>query len=117
LVFNWLYSYDISYATTLTTRRLLDHLVEANSYSEKDLISIDLNLKEMREIVATGEDKYSPRLLALLTQRLDGCDSQLRKLQAGMSRLSPELVSINEKLVSISRSVKAAATHSTVSST
>ncbi|KAL5337035.1 hypothetical protein BJX70DRAFT_409478 [Aspergillus crustosus] len=100
------------YSLAATVQRLLDHLEEAGFYSAKDLSSITTTLGGMRETLDRGRDAHSPALLTLLESRLDKCQLKLEKLQAGLARLSPELASTHETLVSVLRSTAAVNTRS-----
>lgn len=61
-----------------------------------------------------GRENYSPHLTTLLEARLEGCQQLLQKLQHSLEKLSPELKTIYEKLVSILRSLSACNTKSKV---
>lgn len=93
---------------------MLDHLEEAGFYSSKDLDSITKTLSNMHETIERCRDAYSPALLTLLESRLEKCQRLLKKLQGGLSILSPELAQAHETLVSILRSTSAVNTRSKV---
>ena len=97
-----------------TSQRLLDHLKEAGFFSAKDLDSIEHRFEIMRETIRRGQNQYSPHLLTLLSNRLDTCHKILEELQASIADVSPDLVPIYEKLVSILRSMATANTRSVV---
>ncbi|KKK14814.1 hypothetical protein P175DRAFT_0541333 [Aspergillus ochraceoroseus IBT 24754] len=100
------------YSLAATVQRLLDHLEEAGFYSAKDLSSITKTLVDMRVTLDRGRNTHSPALLTLLESRLDKCQLKLEKLQSYLTRLSPELASTHETLVSILRSTSAVNTRS-----
>ena len=91
-------------------QRLLDHLKEAALYSGKDLESATHTLNLMQAALKRGKERYSPHLLTLLGNRLGTCHKILDELQASLDDLSPELVPVHEKLISILRSISAANT-------
>ncbi|KAK8244191.1 hypothetical protein HDK90DRAFT_476857 [Phyllosticta capitalensis] len=100
------------YSALSTVKRLLDHLYEAAFFSPKDLESVEHRLQEYRTTVERGRENYSPHLTTLLEARLEGCQQLLQKLQHSLEKLSPELKTIYEKLVSILRSLSACNTKS-----
>ena len=103
-----------AYALTSTIKRLLDHLIEVDLYSTKDLDHVSGTIQNLRQIVRNAEASYSPKLLTLLSNRLDVCQSLLTKLLVRLGRLEGELPAINEKLISILRSISLANTRSKV---
>ncbi|KAL9016875.1 MAG: hypothetical protein Q9185_005792 [Variospora sp. 1 TL-2023] len=98
------------YSMTSTIKRLLDHLKEAAFYSPKDLESISQKLDSMGEIIKLGKATHSPHLLKLLENRLNRCRHLLAELQSSLADLSPQLIPVYERLVSILRSISAANT-------
>lgn len=68
----------------------------------------------MEETLTRGMETYSPDLLTLLKNRLDTCRNILAELEAFLADLSPELISVHERLVSILRSISAANTRQKV---
>lgn len=103
-----------AYALTSTIKRLLDHLTEVDLYSVKDLDHISRTIQNIRQIVRNAEATYSPKLLALLSNRLDMCQSLLTNLLVRLGRLADGLPAIHEKLISILRSISLANTRSKV---
>ncbi|TVY15353.1 UPF0662 protein, partial [Lachnellula arida] len=99
-----------AYALTSTIRRLLDHLTEVDFYSEKDLSHISHTLKRLREIVKQADKTYSPKLITLLSNRIEACQGLLTNLQARLDRLGGELPTIYERLITILRSISLANT-------
>ncbi|KAL8974189.1 MAG: hypothetical protein Q9197_001572 [Variospora fuerteventurae] len=100
----------LGYSMTSTIKRLLDHLKEAAFYSPKDLESISQKLDSMEEIIKLGEATHSPHLLKLLENPLNRCRHLLAELQSSLADLSPQLIPVYERLVSILRSISAANT-------
>ncbi|KAI4113899.1 MAG: hypothetical protein LQ345_005214 [Seirophora villosa] len=94
--------------------RLLDHLKEAAFYSPKDLESVSQKLASMQETLKRGKASHSPHLLKLLENRLDTCRHLLSELQSSLADLSPQLIPVYERLVSILRSISAANTRQKV---
>jgi len=103
-----------AYALTSTIKRLLDHLTEVGLYSAKDLDHISATLQNLRQIVQKAEASYSPKLITLLSNRLDVCQGLLTNLLSRLGRLSHDLPAIHEKLISILRSISLANTRSKV---
>ena len=95
-------------------QRLLDHLQEAKLFTAKDLVSIFETLDSMRENLARSKERHSPHLLTLLENRINTCEKLLKDLKAQVASISPEMVPIQEKLISILRSMAAANTRSKV---
>ena len=69
----------------------------------------------MREALVRGKDRYSPHLLTLLENRINTCEKLLKDLKAQVELISPEIIPIHEKMISILRSMAAANTRSKVS--
>jgi len=103
-----------AYALTSTIKRLLDHLTEVDLYSEKDLTHCSHTLAKLREIVKTAEPHYSPKLVTLLSNRIELCQASLTNLQNRLDRLGGDLPTIHEKLISILRSISLANTKAKV---
>lgn len=104
-----------AYALTSTIKRLLDHLTEAVLFSAKDLEHISHTLEKLRIIVTSSDQAYSSKLVTLLANRLDVCQTSLTNLQRHLERLGPGLPATHEKLISILRCISLANTKSTVS--
>lgn len=94
-----------AYALTSTIKRLLDHLLEVNFYSEKDLAHIAQTLENLRTVMTNASTSYSPKLITLLSNRLELCQISLTKLQKRLERVGTELAPTYEKLVSVLRSI------------
>jgi hypothetical protein len=103
-----------AYALTSTIKRLLDHLTEVDLYSEKDLTHCSHTLAKLREIVKTAESHYSPKLVTLLSNRIELCQASLTNLQNRLDRLGGDLPTVHEKLISILRSISLANTKAKV---
>lgn len=93
---------------------MLDHLDEAEVYSQMDLKSIEKALVDMREllhvekVVENFDFVDFPDLLQLLDERLTYCEQKHEKLSSQLSKIPPELTGTYESLVSILRSTSAA---------
>ena len=103
------------YAVTGNIMRLCHHVKEAAFYSKKDLTSLEHTLSKMEGTLESGKDKYSPALIKRVHYRLEICQAMLKELRAFLSTLSPEMVPVWEKLVSILRAIAALNTRSKVS--
>jgi len=93
------------YSYISTIKRLLDHLKEATFYSPKDLETLSKNLVDCRHYVERGRDKHIPHLLTLLDARIKVCEEILAELELNLSQLTPELIPLWDKLVSLLRSL------------
>jgi hypothetical protein len=74
-------------------------------YSPKDLEALAKNLADCRHYVERGREKYSPHLLTLLDARIKVCEETLADLELNLSQLTPDLIPMWEKLVSLLRSL------------
>jgi hypothetical protein len=99
-----------AYALTSTIKRLLDHLTEVDLYSAKDLVHVSSTLENLRVIVKNADASYSPKLITLLSNRIEVCQGVLSNLQNRLDRLGGDLPTIHEKLISILRSISLANT-------
>ncbi|KAG0652120.1 hypothetical protein D0Z07_0985 [Hyphodiscus hymeniophilus] len=108
-----------AYALTSTIKKLLEHLLEVDLYSSKDLEHITHTLERLRGIVKKSQtdSSYSPKLVTLLSSRLDVCQDLLDQLLGRLGRLTHELPGLHEKLISILRSISLANTRTKFSST
>ena len=104
-----------TYAISSIMKRLLDHLTEAGFYSYKDLMSMERQMQVIYECVKRGQEKYSPHIITLLSDRLDYSQRVLDNLKSRIPKLCQALSPEYEKLVSILRSLAAANTRSCVS--
>jgi len=102
------------YALTSTIKRLLEHLTEVDLYSVKDLNHVTSTLANLRDIVKQADSSYSPKLIELLSKRLDVCQTLLDGLLSRLGRLKGDLPTIHERLISILRSISLANTRSKV---
>jgi hypothetical protein len=103
-----------AYALTSTIKRLLDHLIEVNIYSGKDLIHISQTLDRLRDMVKAATAAHSENFITLLSNRIEVCQRSLVTLNNGLARLSEEILPTYEKLISILRSLSLANTKSKV---
>lgn len=102
-----------AYALTSTIKRLLDHFTQVKLYSAKDLDHVTRTLENIRQIM-NKESDYSAKLITLLSNRVDVCDSLLQNLKSKLGRLEGDLPKIHEKLISILRSLALANTRTKV---
>lgn len=100
------------YSMTSNITRLCDHLKEAAFYSPRDLDSLDDTLKKMRKTLAKAEGQYSPDLITRIEYRIEVCEKLLRELRDFLSTLSPPMVPVWDKLVSLLRALAALNTRS-----
>jgi phosphoglycerate-specific signal transduction histidine kinase len=103
-----------AYALTSTIKRLLDHLVEVDIYSGKDLAHISQTLDRLRNMVKTASSSHSENFITLLSNRIEVCQRSLVTLNNRLSRLSDDIMPTYEKLISILRSLSLANTKSKV---
>lgn len=109
-----------AYSLTSTIKRLLDHLIEADLYSAKDLESIGATLERLSASVkqdaagASDGQQHSPVVVTLVANRVGLCQELLRKLQVRLKRLGDPLLDTHEKLISILRCIALANTKSKV---
>jgi len=81
---------------------------ESAVYNESDLAPFDRRLNELRQIV--HQDSKQPKALTkLLERQLHECDAIVKHMQDSLSVLSPELVPLHQKLVTIRRQLVALA--------
>ena len=107
-----------AYSLTSTIKLLLQHLLEVNLYSAKDLDHVTHTLERLRGIVknAEADSSYSPKLVTHLSNRLSVCQGLLDQLLGRLGRLTHDLPAIHEKLISILRSISLANTRAKVGS-
>ena len=105
-----------AYALTSTVKLLLQHLLEVDLYSSKDLEHVTHTIERLRGIVKKEEtdSSYSPKLITLLSNRLNVCQALLDQLLGRLGRLTHDLPGIHEKLISILRSMSLANTRTKV---
>lgn len=100
------------YSMTSNITRLCDHLKEAAFYSPRDLDSLDNTLQKMRKTLAKAEGQYSPDLITRVAYRIEVCEKLLQELRDFLSTLSPPMVPVWDKLVSLLRALAALNTRS-----
>lgn len=104
-----------AYALTSTIKRALDHLSEVGLYSAKDLTHCESTLKNLRDIVTKDDSSHSPKLLTLLSNRIEVCQTIITTLLTRLARYEGNLADTHEKLISILRSISLENTRSKVS--
>ncbi|KAM3069439.1 hypothetical protein ACMFMF_008656 [Clarireedia jacksonii] len=105
-----------AYSLTSTIKRLLDHLIEVDLYSAKDLEHISHTLDRLGGIVEKADESYPPKLITLLSNRIDICKADLAYLEERLKRHN-QLAGIHEKIISILRSISLANTKAKFSTT
>jgi hypothetical protein len=103
-----------AYSLTSTIKRLLDHLIEVDLYSAKDLEHVSHTLDRLGGIVKKANESYSTKLITLLSNRIEICKADLAYLEERLKRHN-ELADIHEKIISILRSISLANTKAKVS--
>ncbi|TGZ80424.1 hypothetical protein EX30DRAFT_341654 [Ascodesmis nigricans] len=96
------------YTPCVITKRLLDHLTESGNYSAKDVQSVPETLQKYNAIIETDPELSNLLILARVRQRLESCYEAVKPLQTRLSKISPTLYPVYEKLVSLRRMIKAA---------
>ena len=106
-----------AYALTSTIKLLLQHFLEVDLYSSKDLEHVTHTIQRLRGIVKTAEadSSYSSKLISPLSSRLTICQGLLDQLIGRLGRLTHDLPKIHEKLISILRSISLANTRAKAS--
>lgn len=109
-----------TYSLTSTVKRLLDHLVEVDLYSAKDLTSIQTTLEGLCKSIHNAsradatENQHSPYMISLLSNRLELCQATLTKLQRRLERIPESMLDTHEKMISILRCISLANTKAKV---
>ena len=103
-----------AYALTSTIKRALDHLSEVGLYSAKDLVHCESTRRRLREILTQDNSTHSAKLLTLLSNRIEVCQSIITTLLTRLARLEGNLADTHEKLISILRSISQENTRSKV---
>ncbi|KAH8201914.1 hypothetical protein TruAng_003906 [Truncatella angustata] len=99
-----------AYALTSTIKRLLDHLAEADLFSEKDIASLDHTLERLTDNMRKKPtDQY---LETLLSNRIERCRESLESLHKRLKDYAQPLLATHERLVSILRQMAAINTKS-----
>lgn len=91
------------YSQVASIRQLLDHMRESMVYSEADLGPFQKRLAELRQIVQDDAANHPPAMIELLERKLGQCDDILREMMDSLSVLSPELVPLHQRLVTMRR--------------
>ncbi|PPR03205.1 hypothetical protein CVT26_008053, partial [Gymnopilus dilepis] len=97
-----------TYCQISCMRQILNHMNESAVYNETDLRPFQKRLAELRQIVQQdAEHAKNPKAVTkLLERQLNECDAIVRQLQESLSVLSPELVPLHQKLVTIRRQMR-----------
>lgn len=102
------------YVQITMVKRLLDHLNEAGSFTENDLQTIGQRMEEMSRIIEKEREIVPPALYTLFTHKLGSCEAAFNVCKERLSRLSPELMVIQQRLVSIKRQLTGLAIKSNI---
>ncbi|KAG8809820.1 hypothetical protein FRC18_004372, partial [Serendipita sp. 400] len=97
------------YSQVTSIRQLIDHMRESMVYSEADLKPFQKRLGELREIVQNDAANHPPAMIELLERKLGQCDDLLKEMSGSLSVLSPELVPLHQRLVTMRRQFAALA--------
>jgi NTP pyrophosphatase (non-canonical NTP hydrolase) len=91
-----------TYCQIASMRQILNHMNESALYNETDLVPFHRRLNELRQIVQ--KDSKQPKALTkLLERQLQECDAIVNQLQESLSILSPELLPVHQKLITVRR--------------
>jgi hypothetical protein len=109
----------ISQKRGINPQRLLDHVSDSGVYTLADIDPVRSRLVDMRAIIQKDEltGETPEEIMSLIRGKLDLCDSGLQDLTQRLSNLSPELYSIQQKLVSVKRQMAALASRKTFNPT
>ncbi|KAJ2914660.1 hypothetical protein MD484_g5763, partial [Candolleomyces efflorescens] len=93
------------YSQIASMRQILNHMNESNVYNESDLVPFRKRLTELRDIISRDAEagKHPKALTKLLERQLNECDAIVKQLFDSLSILSPELVPVHQKLITIRR--------------
>jgi len=100
-----------TYCQIASMRQILSHMNESAVYNETDLAPFHKRLSELRQIVhQDGEHVKHPKSLTkLLERQLNECEAIVTQMQESLAVLSPELLPVHQKLVTIRRQLVALA--------
>lgn len=90
-----------------TVRRLLEYNLEGACYTQNDLKPLKERLERIRAAIVEGSKKEdaSPVVVKYLNNKLAVCDRNYSEAQHNISKISPELIGIQTRLVSIHRQI------------
>ncbi|PPQ62875.1 hypothetical protein CVT24_006273 [Panaeolus cyanescens] len=100
-----------TYSQIASMRQILNHMNESAVYNETDLAPFHRRLADLRQIIQNDAEssKHPKAITKLLERQLNECDMIVKQLQDSLSVLSPELVPVHQKLVTIRRQLVALA--------
>ncbi|KAF6761564.1 hypothetical protein DFP72DRAFT_879019 [Ephemerocybe angulata] len=103
--------YDSCGLQIASMRQILNHMNESAVYNEGDLVPFRRRLAELRDIVMRDAEagKHPKALTKLLERQLNECDAIVQQLLESLSVISPELVPVHQRLISIRRQLVALA--------
>lgn len=97
------------YSQVVSIRQLLDHMRESMVYSEADLGPFQKRLEDLRQVVKDDAANNPPAMVQLLERKLNQCDAIVKEMTESLSVLSPELVPLHQRLVTMRRQFAALA--------
>lgn len=100
-----------TYSQIASMRQILDHMSESGVYNESDLVPFQRRLAGLHQIVHQDAElgKHPKALTTLLERQLNECDALVQQLLESLSVISPELIPVHEKLVTLRRQLVALA--------
>ncbi|KAH6916018.1 hypothetical protein BKA70DRAFT_1501556 [Coprinopsis sp. MPI-PUGE-AT-0042] len=100
-----------TYSQIASMRQILDHMSESGVYNESDLAPFQRRLAGLHQIVHQDAEqgKHPKALTTLLERQLNECDALVKQLLESLSVISPELIPVHEKLVTLRRQLVALA--------
>ncbi|KAF9054443.1 hypothetical protein BJ165DRAFT_1382078 [Panaeolus papilionaceus] len=100
-----------TYSQIASMRQILNHMNESAVYNETDLAPFHKRLADLRHIIQSDAEssKHPKAITKLLDRQLNECDMIVKQLQDSLSVLSPELVPVHQRLVTIRRQLVALA--------
>ncbi|KAK2463642.1 hypothetical protein APHAL10511_004393 [Amanita phalloides] len=99
------------YCQIASMRQILNHMNESAVYNESDLAPFARRLTELRQILQSDAEngKHPKSLTKLLERHLAECETIVKQLQDSLAVLSPELLPVHQRLVTLRRHLAALA--------
>lgn len=88
-------------------QRLLDHLNESTNFCEKDIQTMTPTLDKFAELIERDLTEDNEVHTRRLKAALDSCYAALNPLSEHLGQISPQLLGVQAKLVSLRRCIKA----------
>lgn len=89
-------------------KRLISHLAESGNFSNKDLAPVHEILRKYKDITGRNVSTDDLRVISFLDAQISSCLIALKPLQEYLDEISPQLLGVLERLVSLRRCIKAA---------